>query len=71
MVQDAIRRFCSDDNLRSLIEQEVQSALSEAVKSAIKSATNAWMYGGPGRDLIEAQVKKRLDSWTQVYKGSD
>ena len=68
-LQVAIDKFCTPENLASIIETEAYRTMDEIVKDEV----NAWFIYGDGKQIIREAVEKRLSSGTiyALNKGKD
>lgn len=63
--QEEIDRFCSPENLRRIIAEEVEKDVAEAVKNAVKS----WfLYNADGQKIIKEAISKKLTEEAEYYK---
>lgn len=58
-VQEALEKYCQEDNLRSVVSQAAQQALDAAVKSCIAD----FYRSGDGRKAVRKEVEERLRNW--------
>lgn len=67
-VQEAIKNFCTPENLKGIINQEVQKAVTDCIQSAIKGY---FSWGGEGRKAIAPIVEHHLSEFLSSMGGSE
>ena len=66
-VQQALDRYCSQENLQSVIDTEVRAVLNTAIKEEIQSF---FRYSIPGRQAIREAVHAHLDEFWAPIRGA-
>lgn len=59
-VQEAVKRFCTPENIAAIISK----ATDEAIRAAIETEVRQFFAHGGGRAVIKSAVEKRL---TETY----
>ena len=63
-VQEAIENYCTEDNLKKVIEGEVKSCLDDAVKEEVRAF---FSHSGAGRKAVKEAVLEYLTLWEQSH----
>lgn len=55
-VQDAIQSYCAPDNIRRIISQAANKALSDTIREEV----DAFFRYGEGRKIVAAAIKEKI-----------